>query len=612
MSNKKKPLFSPGIRDGKSEDKKTARPLYSPAVEAQEPIEETPYLDTAKDFAYGAAQGATFNFADEAYGAGRSLYEEGDLSAYEGYRDDARKEWSISRERSPVATVIGEVGGSVVSPGSKILGAGKGLKGIVRGAMEGGAQSFGASDKEGLKDQAIDASKGAALGGVIGGVTNLATQRFAKSPNATRAEVLGVKGRDYRVDGPGDRRNSIEKITKSGMLKNRKMEYDVDKMAFVPRGKSKFTIDEIEANTEERLLGRAEDAIEKIQQRKEAHFGRHLDNRFISPQMLDDTVDQIAEEYSKRGLFKGPEARNEAVFKIQQNMYDQLVNIGGDPTRISLRQLDQLKRMAQEDVRNFSKGLGELGDNDELARITARKLKNLVDDKIGDRKFAELNSAQHDFLSAKGDLSNRISSLELATPGSTQVNKTSLLEGGVDGLLGGSQGRLDSAARREWYEGAIPKPVRAVIPYALEETPGALYRERFQGREPIRGNFRNPSSETNIPEQLIRTPLPRTTQELMDKKPFVLAKIAQMMPEMYDAVSDVFENNPEELPQLAQVISMKMPHVFAKDKYNRFDGRIISEVDKQKAIKDTLLRQDISAIEQGKIITKLNKEGMFE
>lgn len=611
MSKNKKPLFSPGIPSGKVEDKKSSRALYSPAVQAQVEEEASEY-ETIKDWGHGAVQGATLNFADEIYGAGKSVYDRGDLEDYELNRDVARKEWSEARERSPIATTTGEIVGSVVSPGSKALAAGKGLRGVTRGLIEGGIQSYGATDKETGKDQAVDAAKGAALGGVVGGATNYLTKRFSKSPNAVRAEVMGVKGRDYRVDGPGDRRNSIENITKSGMLKNRKMEYDVDKMSFVPRGKSKFSLDELEKNTEERLLGRAEDAVEKIQDRKEQYYGMLLDNRYVSNKTIDDMVLEISDEYSKRGLFKGPEARNEAVLKIQQNIYDQIQNIGGDPSRISLRQLDRIKRMAQEDVKNFSKGLGEIGDNDELARITSRKLKDLVNNNIGDDGFKKLNSAQHDFLTAKGDLQNKIKSLELATPASENVNKTSILERFVDGLSGGSQGRLDGAARTEWYEKAIPAPVRAVVPYALEETPGVIYRQNFQGKEDMGGTWRNPSSVPNIPEQLIRTPLPRSTQGLIDKKPFVLAKIAQMMPEMLDAVKDVYENNPENLGELAQVISMKMPHVFEKDKYNRFDGRILSEVDKQKAIKDTLLNEKINSIEQAKIITKLNKEGIYE
>ena len=567
--------------------------------------------DTALDGAYGMAQGLTYNLADEGYGAVRAMGDERPFSeAYPEHRDEAREAWAEARDRSPFAAGGGEVVGAMLSP-NKVFGAGKGLRGLVRGAAEGGTQAFGASDSEDAKGMAIDTALGAGAGLATGAVANLATKGFSKSPNATRAEVLGAKGKDYRVDGPGDRKKIVERITKTGMLKNRKMKYDVDSGTFKTVGKSKFQIDELEKNTEDRLLGRAEDAISELQNRKESYYGKILDNRFVPMSYIDNMASEIAEEYAKRGLLKGPMARNEAVTKVKDNILDQAMNLGSDTSKISLRQLDQLKRMAQEDVRNFSKGLGELGDNDELARITARKLKNLVEDNIGDANFGKLNSSQHDFLTVKGDLQNKLKTLELATPASSNVNKTSMLEGTVDGFLGGSQGRLDRASSKEWWQKSIPKPVRAVIPYALEETPGVIYRQNMEGQG-MKGNYRDPSSVPNIPEQLIRTPLPRSTSGLLDKKPFVLAKIAQMMPEMLDAVQDVYDNNPENLSELAQVISMKMPHVFEKDKYNRFDGRIVSEVDKQKAIKDTLLNNGLSSIEQAKIITRLNKEGLFE
>jgi hypothetical protein len=131
-----------------------------------------------------------------------------------------------------------------------------------------------------------------------------------------------------------------------------------------------------------------------------------------------------------------------------------------------------------------------------------------------------------------------------------------------------------------------------------------------QTPEPMKG--RMPQSVPNIPEQFIRTPLPRNTEGLLKNKNFVLGKVAQMMPEMLEGVKDVMENNPENLPELAQVLAMKMPHVFEKDKYNRFDGRILSEKDKQVAIKDTLLNESLGAIEQARIITRLNKEGLYD
>lgn len=605
MSTKKNQLFAPAVEaSGKAE-----RPKSAPAVEAMVE-EEDDIVDTILDGAYAAAQGASYNFADETYGAGRSLYEKGDLSDYEVHRDEARHQWAVARDRSPITTTLSEVGGAMVSPANKVFGAAKGLRGVIRGAAEGATQSYGATEKEDGTEQAIEMGLGAGMGAGTGVVANVVSKGFSKSPTAVRAEVLGVKGKDYLVRG-NDRKRVVERISGTGMLKNRKMEYDPHKMKFVPRGKKKWDLDELEMNTEERLLARAQDATDKLQGRKEKEFGKVLQNSFVTLDDIEAMAGEIAQEYSERGLIKGPYERQEAVFRLHENIKAQLLQ-GTDNTHISLDRLDKIKRMAQEDVKNFSKGLGELGDNDELARITARKLKNLVEDSVGSDAFRKLNAEQHDFLSVAGDLRNKVKSLELAPPKRMQFEKTNAIEGVLDNMRGGSQGRLNSADTLEWWQNHIPKPARAVIPYMLEETPGAVFRQNLQGQE-MRGHYRGPAGGVeNIPEQLIRTPLPRSTEGLMQKKPFVLAKIAQMMPEMYEAVKDVYDHNPENLGELAQVIAMKMPHFFEKDKYNRFDNRIVSEADKQKAIKDILLKKDINAIAQAKLITKLNQEGIYE
>lgn len=607
---KKDDLFVKGIPS--SQTSYGGMPLFVPPVEMDEETMKEGYLDTPKDFAFAAGQGMTYNLLDEGIGRVKSITDPS--KTYEQHRDEVREDWAEARERSPIATVAGEITGGVISPVNKILRPGLGVKNIIQAAGEGAAQAYGASDKEDLKGQAIDAAKGAGINAVTGAGMNYVTKRFSKSPNAMRAEVLGTKPKDYIVDGPGDRKKIVERITETGMLKNRKMEYDVDQMKFVQKNKSKFQIDELEKNTEERLLSRAQDAVEKLQNKKEQHYGKLLDGRFVSNVDVDQMTAEIADEFTKRGLMKGPMSRQEAAAKIRENIYDQLmVNGQGSTSKFSLREIDMLKRMSQEDVKNFSKSLSELGDNEELARITSRKLKNLVEDRIGDSGFAKINSAQHDFLTVADDLKGKIRGLELAPPSRQHLEKTNAVEGMLDGLLGGSQGRLDTAARKEWWQKNIPSPVRAVVPYAAEEAPGAIYRQNFEGKSPT-GNWRTPQGipDMNIPEELIRTPLPRTTEGLIEKKAFVLAKVAQIMPEMFEAVKDTFDREPERLGEIAQVLSMKAPQHFERDKYNRFDGRILSEKDKAQAIKDTLLRKDMSSIDQSKIITKLNQTGEFD
>lgn len=608
MPVKLTPAFPKDKKRSKKKGKKKV--TLTPALGPKPEKEEDDTVQTIKDGAYGVAQGAAFNLADEGYGAIKAALESGGggrefSEAYRDYRDEARDEWNAAKKRSPVVALGGEIAGAVVSPlGNKILSAGKGLKMMGKAAMEGGAQAYGATEKESLKDQLIDTGLGAAVGGATGLVANVATKGWSKSPNATRAEVLGTRARDYLVDGPGDRRSAIQALADSGMFKNRRMSFNPKTMKFET---NRSALDSLEKNTEHTLLDRATEAIEKLQQRKDAEFGPLLDNRFVPQSKIKTMVKEIAEEYAGRGLARGPFDRVKDAAKLEKNILDQIMFQGGDVSKMSLRQLDGLKRMAQEDVRNFSKSLGDLGDKDELARITARKLKELVENNIGTSRFKEVNSAQHNFLSVADDIRDKIRRMDLAAPDRPQLEKTNMFEPLVNSMLGGSQGRLDRAARKEWIDKYIPKPVRTVVPYAAEETPGAIYRQQVMPK-----NDRDPMANVdNIPEQLIRTPLPRTTEGLMEKKPFVLAKVAQMAPEMFESVKDIYDHNPEQLGEVSQVLAMKMPHFFERDKFDRFDGRVMSEKGKALAIKDITGNEALNSIEQGKLITKLNKTGEY-
>jgi hypothetical protein len=568
---------------------------------------------TLQDTAFGAVQGATFNLADEAYGLGTSLMGEG---SYEENRDLARQKWNEARERSPIATTVGEIGGAVVSPGSKILGAGKGLKGIFRGGMESAAQSFGASDKDTLKEQAKETLVGAGLGAGTGAIANTLTSKFSKSPTAIRSEVLGVKAKDYRVPGPADRKRVVERINETGMLKNRKVEYNPQTLKFEPRNKSKFTLDEIEKNTEDRLLDRAQDASTKLQERKVAEFGAVLQNTKVNPSELNKMAEEIANEYSKRGLSKGPVDRMDAAGRIAQNIKEQLEINGSGLENASLLDLDSIKKMAQEDVKNFSKSLGELGDSEELARITARKLKELVEKKVNNVHFNKINSAQHDFLTVKGDLLERIKQLELSSPTKQSYGRTGVLDEVIERVSGSSQGRLGAANIKEVYEGlpSFLDPAKAVIPYALEETPGALYREKYQGN--MKGNWRNPQSinaSDMTPMEVAKARLPRTTEGLIQNKELVIAKLAVngVPPNMINTITQALNEEPESVQALAPMIMSQFPTLFEKSKYNMFDGKIIDPAERAKAADDISKRDDLSSIQRAKIISELNKTGKY-
>lgn len=192
-------------------------------------------LETAGDFTRGAAQTASFGFADELTGALEAAAKAGagkdelkDLLAnYEKYRNESRTKYDQAKERSPYAYFGGELAGGLI-PG---MGAVKGgLTGattlgqaIARaagtGALSGAAFGAGSSEAQTLpelaKDTAMGGASGAVLGGTISGATGLASKGIKNLANKSgfirdviESAKRGVAGED--LVGP-DARRATEK-----------------------------------------------------------------------------------------------------------------------------------------------------------------------------------------------------------------------------------------------------------------------------------------------------------------------------------------------------------------------------------------------------------------
>jgi len=128
----------------------------------------------------------------------------------------------------------------------------------------------------------------------------------------------------------------------------------------------------------------------------------------------------------------------------------------------------------------------------------------------------------------------------------------------------------------------------------------SVIRSMNAGREP-----------QSVPEQFIRTPLPRNTDEILENREFVLGKTAQMAPEMFDQLKDLMDNDPDIMRDTLPLLVQQMPHLFARDKYNRVDGKIMDPEMRVRATKDTMNRDDLSNHDKIKMISDLNKTGEF-
>lgn len=200
----------------------------------------------------GAAQGATFGFADElqggALGALEAFKSGGAKSfreAYEQQRDAARAKFTAAQQENPLAylggQVAGGIAGSALTPGAGVVGiasraasaiGGTGKianigRGIVQaggaGAISGGVTAAGESEAKTLggiaSDVAGGAGAGAAFGGVLGGGARLlpgvrgsiSNEFFAKRVLPTTVGTDAAKTAEKYLKSP-EARNQIVKL----------------------------------------------------------------------------------------------------------------------------------------------------------------------------------------------------------------------------------------------------------------------------------------------------------------------------------------------------------------------------------------------------------------
>lgn len=142
--------------------------------------------ETGQDLSIGALKGGTAGFDDELFGLA-------------GFDPEAVREVHADAEkRSPWASRIGDVAGSLVLPVGKVAqGASWAAKvgmAALNGALHGGLRGAGESEGEDLEQRAIDALAGAETGAAVGGAVGVGAAAVGGALKGT-ANVLG-KGAD--------------------------------------------------------------------------------------------------------------------------------------------------------------------------------------------------------------------------------------------------------------------------------------------------------------------------------------------------------------------------------------------------------------------------------
>lgn len=156
---------------------------------------------------------------------------------------------------------------------------------------------------------------------------------------------------------------------------------------------------------------------------------------------------------------------------------------------------------------------------------------------------------------------------------------------------------------------AAPTAAKGLFPAAV----GAreMIQEDDMGRSPQ--SLESPEwvqQVDDVAEQLMLTPIPRSSDAILQNKDFFLAKVAQQMPAAYDAIKYVVDKQPEKIKEIMPTLVHGMPQFFESDKYQRVDG-IVPVPLRQMAEKDLWQRDDLSLEEKTETNHKLNQTGEY-
>lgn len=292
-------------------------------LEASQPSE----IDSA---IRGAAQGASFGFADEVTGGVEALWEKAKGNPeefgrlYQKSRDESREKYKLAEQVNPASYLTGQVGGAI---GTSFV---PGLQGASIGklALQGAAQGLGSSEADLTKGEigqaAIDTGLSAGLGAGIG----YAAPKVMSGLSKIGSKVSGV------LDDIGE--SSIKNATGATGKQLQNFEEGIGRKLY-NEGQVRFA--DTAENIAQRVTQSSDEAIQNIDESLKL-----LDNQGVSLN-VDDIVKSIQDNIDV--LQKDPSKAS--IVKQLQNEIENTLNIGRK-NPLSLSQAENIKRGYQSKV----------------------------------------------------------------------------------------------------------------------------------------------------------------------------------------------------------------------------------------------------------------------
>lgn len=570
-------------------------------------VEETgdPFVETLKDVATTAPQGIS-TWADEAQAGVQAGYKslvEGKpfQETYEQDVADIRSDIAEARKRSPIATGVGEIGTSIGSsfiPGlGALAGAGKFshfAPTVARGAFEG----LGASEDKLSTEGAVEAGYGAGLAGVGSGISSALKRVTSTRPESMRALQLGARTAELKDVGIKEREAIAKELKDMGLFQNMKVDFDVQKGKFIPKGKS---LESVEKSTRSKLKDRLSEATEKIQNEKMKLLGAKAKDPIDSNRFFND-LDTSIYDYATAGpdtdkrLKKATDVVNVLIndMKVDMKLHGSSV-----PT---VEVLEKAKSRIKSELGKYGKNplLQDTEGLEDFYKDMYRKINGELRNTISDPNYQRYNDLQQRFLTAESDLTKAIAS-ELSSKGNVSIG------GMMERTLKGPEAMGAYATVGETLNKFPLKQLKKPAMSVIEDAPfeAIRYLDPSTNQSPSR----SPQSIGISPAELIKYRIPRSTQGILENKDMVLAKIVQAgaSDEMIDTITDALNGDADDLANIAPLVMSQFPTLFEKSKYKTFDGKFIDPMDKSRAADEISKRDDLDSVKRFQMINDINK-----
>ena len=630
----------------------------APSVEMGGDFKET-VSETIPDVAAQALQSASLEWADNAI-----------ETVSPETAQDFREFLATAKRRSPMATTMAEImtpdlldvatlGANKVFKIKKAMGAlGKiaGGRGPVKDAVM--TDVISQTGEEGEYDPSRTAMAGS-LGLAAKGV-----QSLAPSAAKLRQAYMGVKPKDVArrteaFDAQEYLDSIVNKADEKGLFKSGQVIYNPRTLAWERLGEGQLKFSNAKSKvkgsvvppSQREVLKRMEEAKKSIadetQELIEGWSGQPRD--FAQTEMFT-VASQTPGVFAKRSFNNDIEDILDGIHfdsdkqrdKMRTKLNEKLSTVFGaeDTAEASLVQLHDLRKNLDARI-NYDRKRAQA--KNPFKEQAFKGLSDVIRERVaesvaGSGRLELLNKAYMNLSDLSGPLTNKVldpsglkgdRGLFLGNIGSKAVSAMEMISDKAAGVGSQTMRTLDKA------------PDLGVGARALRKLTPAMSPEQEPSREPQ--SMFNPiplqeQMDMNLPKQLQKTKMPRTTEGVLENKQLFKLKVAQeaenfvvdramktgldpqmLDPEMlkqeatdlYKNVADTLEDFPEEVGAVLPIWIKDWPHFFEKDPYSRIDG-VVGQSARPQLREDIRKNPNLTNTQRIEKLDLLNRTGRYE